>query len=179
MKTQTINFWKYAASHRRFRVGYSSGFSLIELMVVILIVAILASVAIPSFTEFLLNNKLRTYANNFVASAHLARGEAIKRNEPVRLCASADGTSCAGNWKDGWIVLSAGDAVIYTQQAVDAHYKITGGTNTLLFQPTGVGTTQVTLTICKATPAAGTQERVVTISATGKPSVAKTSTGSC
>lgn len=181
MKTQTINFGKYASSHRRFRLGYSSGLSLIELMVVISIVAILAAVAIPSFTESLLNNRLSTYANAFVANTHLARGEAIKRNQLVRLCASVNGTTCAGNWKDGWIVLSAGDIVIHTQQAVDANYKITDvvGVNTLFFQPSGVGTTQVTLTICRETPVAGSQERVVTISATGKPSVAKTSAGVC
>jgi len=155
------------------------GFTLIEMMIVIAILAIFASIAVPSFNDAILSGKLRAYANDMVASTHLARSEALKRNAVVRLCASSNGTSCSGDWKDGWIVLSSTDAVIQTQQGVDANYKITGNVNTLSFQPTGVGSTQATLTICRETPQAGSQERVVTISATGRASVTRTSTGSC
>lgn len=156
-----------------------SGFSLIEMMVAISIVAILASVAVPSFNGMVMSNKLRSYANSLVSSAKLARSEAIKRNAVVTLCASSNGTSCTGGWNNGWIILSANNEVVQRQQALDANYNMTGGVNTLLFQPTGLGTTQVTVTVCKKLPSSGSQERVVTISATGKTSVAKTTTGSC
>ncbi|MES2181370.1 MAG: GspH/FimT family pseudopilin [Pseudomonadota bacterium] len=157
------------------------GFTLIEMMVVISILAILAAIALPYFNDATLSSKLRSYANNFVASAHLARSEAVKQNAVVTLCVSADGASCAaGGWQQGWIVLS-GTTVIYTQPATAAGYKITesAGLSSLTFQPTGIGATQARLTVCRATPYAGSQERVITLSATGKPSVTKTATGSC
>ena len=71
--------------------------------------------------------------------------------------------------------------MIERQQASSDGYLITevGGTNTLNFQSTGIGSTQAALTICRATPDVGSQERVVRISATGKPSITKTTVGAC
>ena len=158
------------------------GFSLVELIVAIAIFGILSAIAIPSFNETILSFKLRSYANELVGHANLARGEAIKINAPVTICVSTNGTSCstAASWEDGWIVLS-GTNVIQRQGAAATGYKITefAGLKSLIFQPTGIGATLAQFTICKATPAAGSQERVVRISATGRPSVSKTSNGSC
>lgn len=164
----------------RSRVGAQQGFTLVELMITIAILAIILTIAIPSFSETQLSSKLRAYSNNILASAHMARSEAIKSNTTVLLCASADGTSCGGNWQDGWIVLK-GATVVQRLQAIATGYTITesDGQTSLTFQPTGIGATQATLTICRATPSAGSQERVVTVSATGRPTVTKTTAGSC
>ena len=158
------------------------GFTLIELMVTISVMAILLMIAVPSFNDATLGSKLGSYANNLVAGAHLARSEAIKRNAVVTLCVSSNGTSCAsGGWEQGWIVLAADGTVVQRQQALPAGLKVNrvGGADSLTFQPSGVGAISATFTVCRATPTVGGQERVVLISATGRPSVSKTTAGSC
>ncbi len=168
-------------SNCQLRAKTQRGFSLVELMVAIAVLAVLSSIAIPSFNEIIMSTKLRSYANSFIASATLARSVAINNRSVVRLCASNNGTSCTGSWQNGWIVIRADNTVIERQLATTDGYLITeaSGINTLNFQSTGLGSTQAALTICRATPVVGDQERVVRISATGKPTITKTTAGAC
>ena len=156
------------------------GFTMVELLITISIVGILAAIALPSFQEILLSYKLRSYSNALVASVYLARGESIKSNTTVLMCASTNGTSCGGVWGDGWIVLR-GTTVAQRLERIATGFRITdsGGLSSLTFQPTGIGATQATFTICRAMPSVGSQERVVSVSATGKPSTSKTTAGVC
>lgn len=87
----------------RSRIG-SHGFTLLELMVTVSIVAILAAIALPSFARTLASNRVVTNINNFIAVASLARSEAIRRNVPAGVCASTDGATCGTDWNGGWIV---------------------------------------------------------------------------
>lgn len=156
------------------------GFTIVELAVTVAVLAILLAIAAPSFKEIMLGTKLTSQANSLVASAHLARGEAIKRNQPVRLCASSDGASCAGSWEQGWIVITAANDVIQHQQALPSGLQViqTRGDSILSFSPTGVGTETAQLTICQSDPV-GSQEREIHISTTGAATVKKTTAGSC
>jgi type IV fimbrial biogenesis protein FimT len=156
------------------------GFSLIELLVTMSLLAILLAMALPAFSSSRLNTVLRTSANNLLASTHLARGEAIKRNSPVTLCVSADGLVCGtGDWSQGWIVVS-GAEVIHREEAISDlfHISSAGGTDSYSFQPTGVDSTAGSFTICRATPV-GANERVLTIDAIGRAWVSRTSNAAC
>jgi type IV fimbrial biogenesis protein FimT len=178
--------------HLRRRRRLERGFSLIELMVVITLIGIVTMLAAPSFNAAFLSNKLAAYSNSFVASAQLARSEAIKRNRAVHVCSSADGATCAtsGSWQQGWIVwsddnangsLDAGEPVVQVQQALSTDYQFnsSAGGYDLAFQPVGGGSTAATLKLCRATPSAGTQDRQIRIDATGRPVVTTTHTGTC
>lgn len=68
----------------------SSGFTLVELMVTLAVVAILLVVAVPSFQSVMNANKLTTSANEFVASFQAARAEAIRYNRRVVICLSTN-----------------------------------------------------------------------------------------
>lgn len=171
------------------------GFSLIELMVALAVVAVLLGIAVPSFQDVSLATKLRSYANTLAASAQLARSEAIKRNVEVRLCVSSNGTSCgSGGWQQGWIVLAADGTVLFKQAAIASGYVISAkkedastAVTILKFQPSGVGLklnaeagmAKALFRICRASPSAGSQERKVEVSVTGRTSVDKSAEGTC
>lgn len=94
----------------------SKGFTLIELMVTLLVVAIVAAIAVPSFNQLMSDTRAQTLANNLVSALNLARTEAIKRGQPVTLCPSSDGASCGATWSDGWLLFvdgaSSGNPVV-------------------------------------------------------------------
>ena len=81
-----------------------TGFTLLELMVIIAILAILVTLALPSFQSTLRSNRVATASNELLASLSLARSEGIRSTRGGGVCTSANGTACGGNWNDGWIV---------------------------------------------------------------------------
>ena len=80
------------------------GVTLLELVVVIAIVAIFATMAVPSLTTFVRDNQLTSAKMQLVSDLNSARGEAIKRNTRVLVC-SGDAIT-PGNCTNGadWAV---------------------------------------------------------------------------
>ena len=148
------------------------GVTLVELLFAIMVLAILAVIAIPSYRDASLSGRLSAISSDLYTSVQLARSEAIKSNTTVTLCASDDGATCSGDWEDGWVVLDAGGTVIHTGAAVPDGFTVaqTGGTADLSFQPIGVGASAAIFTICRDTPI-GNQNRVIAVLATGSASV--------
>jgi len=83
----------------------SNGFTLVELMVTIAVLAILTAIAYPSFQSTIRSNRMATTANELMGALALARSEAIRGTHGGAVCASKDGTACDGaTWADGWMV---------------------------------------------------------------------------
>ena len=86
----------------------ATGFTLVELMVAIAILALLTTIAVPSFNQMIASNRLTTQTNGLIAAMNIARSEAIKLNRTVSLCriAGPNDDECAGNgtWTN-WAVL--------------------------------------------------------------------------
>lgn len=79
--------------------GDIRGFTLVELMVVIAVLAIALGVGVPAFNGIIQRNRLAASANEVVAAMQTARMEAVRRNRRAVLCPSTDGASCSGsNW---------------------------------------------------------------------------------
>lgn len=129
-----------------------TGFTLIELMITIALVAILLALGAPYFRETITSNKVVTEANNLMASFNLARANAARLNQPVTVCKSADGAACttAGNWEDGWIlfndldmdgVVDAGEEVLQVTSLLPTGYTLRSTaqfSNRVTFLPQGV-----------------------------------------
>lgn len=86
------------------------GFSFVEMMAVLVIVALLAAITVPSFNGILVSTTMTAQANDFARMISFVRSEAIKRNSRVTLCRSDNGTTCAtrgvNEWEKGYIVFT-------------------------------------------------------------------------
>ena len=172
-----------------YSIQASQGFSLVEVLTAVAILGVLMGLAAPSFSEISLSSRLTDTANSLVSSAAQGRSEAIKRNAVVTMCMSADSSTCAtsGGWQQGWIlrapVVPATSpptfVILYKDAGPPAGFKVNGSVNSIDFNPVGVGTTQATLTVCRNLPTVASQERIVSVSATGKAATTKTTTGTC
>ena len=106
---------------KRIRARYNLGFTLVEVLVVVLIGAIAMSIAVPSYRAFIARSQIDATLSEFNNSLHFARHAAITKNTPITLCrgmqTSAGIYRCkssvqtvngqkyfSGDWALGWLV---------------------------------------------------------------------------
>lgn len=106
-----------------------SGFTLIELIVTMVVLAILVTMAVPAFTSIINNNRLTSNANEMLTALQSARMEAVRRNQRVVVCrplttaviTTDAATACdttAGAW-GGWLVFTDGGGLVAPNGIID------------------------------------------------------------
>ena len=172
-------------SYRINYLGRVAGFTLIELVVAVTILAILLTTGIPSMTEFVTANRVTAQADKFTRDLNYARSEAVKSGLSVFICRSANQTSCGNgtNWEQGWIIfrdadsdntLDAGEEIRTSDGLTNAYTLRQGGNfaNWIAYQPSGVsigsgGNPNDTFRVCR--PDADTNKaRSIDVNAMGR-----------
>ena len=180
--------------------GHMAGFTVTELVVVMLVVAILAAIAVPSFKYVTTSNRLAGEINGLLGDMQFARSEAIKQGLPVTVCSSGGGTSCANShWQNGWIVfldsngsqqVDAGETIIRSRPSFSANGDTLQPFNNITFSAitfnregyatlnTGNAATPVTLLLHDST-AQSQWTRCLYITPVGMLSTQRPPTGNC
>lgn len=151
----------------------TKGFTLIEVIVIMALIAIIVSIATPTFREVRGNNQKKTAVFTLGTALSYARNEAITRGTPITLCRSANpnatdssvapvaptcSTTAGKGWETGYIVFvdtsrngirDAGEALVRSFSGPKGNLLILGGPNNIRYLPTGMttGTPAGTFTI--------------------------------
>lgn len=96
------------------------GFTLFECLLTLLILFILLSVGISYWRHFITEQQLNALTSRLINAIYLTGAEAIKRDEVVSLCGSADGKSCDGNWRIGMVIVIPRTATIIRRYPVES-----------------------------------------------------------
>ncbi|MGB5511341.1 MAG: GspH/FimT family pseudopilin [Woeseiaceae bacterium] len=162
------------------------GFTLIELMVTIGILAIVLSIGVPSYRGVVMDNRMASQANLFATSIKLARSNAVKFQRNAIVCSSTnfDATvpTCAASndWSTGWIVWvdkdrdAATDAneIISVSGPVHQASELKGSVAQFTYDGRGFATTAAgNLTLCDNR--SGETGRIIKVNATGRTNVSQ------
>lgn len=142
----------------------AGGFTIIELMVVVAVLAILATLTAPSFSSIIALQRVKTGASDLYIALTIARSEAVKRNANVTITPNVAG------WEAGWTITDA------LANVLESHGPISGVTigtvpASIVYQSSGriSGAVAPNLTVTSA--AISTTKRCVTSGLSGRPAV--------
>ena len=158
------------------------GFTLYELLITMMLVAILVSIGLPSFSDTLARSRQVTEINALFHAIHLARKESIRRRQIVTLCPSADGRSCGhrDDWSAGWLLFNNADQdsppqvdpgeFVIRSHRVNESFRVTANRRAFTLRATYKRATNGTFVVCDRhdrVPA-----KALIVSYTGRPRVA-------
>jgi len=90
------------------KTGSGNGFTALELMVTMAVVAILLSAGVPALRDYTWNQRMKAAMDTLQSDLKLARGRAISYNTQTVICPASSADDCSGrsSWRDGWIVFA-------------------------------------------------------------------------
>lgn len=158
-----------------------SGFTLIEVMTALAILALLAAIAAPSLTTTVQNGRIASQANDLLAAFASARNEAIRRGLPVSVSAGVAGGGAG--YEAGWCIHTGANcagAEIFVHEALNqSGVQIAESATQVTFDRLGQKTApgaDFVITLSPVTCPAGDERiRQITIQATGRGSIQRLS----
>lgn len=113
------------------------GMTLIELVIVVLVLGVLGSIALPGFSAFMVRNKIGNDLSGLQGDLQFARNEAATRGQDVLVVALSGAT-----WSSGWLVRDSGGNVLRMRQGLTSGNVISGdGSGTITFNRYGFTST--------------------------------------
>jgi type IV fimbrial biogenesis protein FimT len=152
----------------------SAGFTLVELLVVMVVGAILLAIAVPSLQSLFAANQLTTLTDTFVTALNEARSEAAKLNISVRL-SPTNGVDWSGGWTMAVVAPTAGmPTTLRAGAAPPVGFKLTSNVaGPVTFDPTGRAGVASEFVICQGGgPAASGASKMIILAATGSARIA-------
>lgn len=166
-------------SHNHIVRNHSRGFTLIELIVVVAVAAVLSTVAVPSFEDFMTNQRLKRVSQAVMLDVLYARSEAIKLNAPTYVYPRD------GDWNDGWLVTTVEDktwdqcladmtgCLRLTEAQDDNQVAMSGGPTEVIFGRMGRAGSPAAITVCDNPASSAADRRIVRVELTGHAAIAR------
>jgi len=144
------------------------GFTIIELVIVLFMVGVIATLAGPSFRDFIIQQSIRNAAFELMSDLTFARSEAVKRNTSVTM-------SKTGTWTGGWTV-AAGATTLRQHPALSPNITVTMASSSVDFLLNGRASGLAKFTVDDTGGKASIVARCVSVDPGGRPQSVE---GSC
>lgn len=158
--------------------GTQRGFTIVELVITLALFAVLVTVAVPGFRDYILQNRVKTGAQELFTAMLYARSEAIKRNGDVYIYPNG---GASDDWQDGWVITtdsSKGYGDCQTDQTDCLRIQqplsgiaITTGAASVTYDGTGRAAATASFAVCDSDASAQVRRRRVSIELTGRPAI--------
>ena len=179
------------------------GFTLIEILVVVSIMAVLLALGVPSMREAIERNTVSGHINTFIGGLRYARSEAIRAGVPVVMCQSTNADSSAptcaaaagSGWARGWLIFvnrdldagnvyssAGGDILLKAQGALSGSGGVTqtsGATDKFVFRSTGLLTSGLSSFTFNSNSLDPRQQRLICVSMQGRARILATAAAAC
>jgi type IV fimbrial biogenesis protein FimT len=149
------------------------GFTIIELMVTLAVLAVVVAIAAPSFSGLLRDSRNQAIRNEMASALQMARSEAVKRRTNVIICKrNEDNDDCdnGNDWSNGWLIKTSGGLVIKVWDAPNS-VAVIGSAASITFESTGMASNAESITIKPTGGCTGQKQDSLAIKKTGSLSI--------